>query len=431
MFSGSSWSESNNPFKVFNVLDYGAVGDGDSSRAAANHTAIQAAIDAIPSSGGMLFFPAGTFYVNDVFTLKSNMRISGAADQATVIRQTDSTKGIFTGTDILYLTIENLGIRGTSSGSGIGIHFTMTLLPTADYVTVKNVTVLNFGGDGIVLDGAIVSTFENVVCNSNGGHGFSILTGTSVNFVSTYAVSNGEAGYNLSGIHYSTLTGCASDKNGIGYLITNQCSGISMTGCGVEQSTVIDGTWDGTGLKINNSFGITVNSLHLVNNAAIGVRVTGSAQNVVLSCIREVSPLAGATASIQVDAGSIVTLLGPPVVTTALNLSPKTTVFPDGGGSVIKTVTSFRNNTVTLANDPALFLFLFGNAQYIIDATIIYSASTTADLQMSWTGPSGATFSWCLDALDSSAAAVSGSVNRAVSVIGDGGVLIAGGQGAA
>jgi hypothetical protein len=44
---------------VFNVQDYGAVGDGVTN----DRTAIQATLNAIPAEGGVVWFPAGTYYV--------------------------------------------------------------------------------------------------------------------------------------------------------------------------------------------------------------------------------------------------------------------------------------------------------------------------------------------------------------------------------
>jgi hypothetical protein len=63
---------------TYNVKQYGAKGDGKTDDTAA----IQAAIDAIPASGGTLTFPPGTYIVAPTKTrfigVKSNVRIAGA-----------------------------------------------------------------------------------------------------------------------------------------------------------------------------------------------------------------------------------------------------------------------------------------------------------------------------------------------------------------
>ena len=63
---------------IFNVKQYGATGNGTTDDTAA----IQAAIDAVPASGGTVFFPAGTYIVAPKKTvgivIKSNLRLAGA-----------------------------------------------------------------------------------------------------------------------------------------------------------------------------------------------------------------------------------------------------------------------------------------------------------------------------------------------------------------
>jgi Pectate lyase superfamily protein len=72
---------------VVNVLDYGAVGDGVTIDSAA----IQAAATAIPSGGGVLWFPPGRTYLVDRTTfLKSNTTVCGEGP-ASLIRAIEGT----------------------------------------------------------------------------------------------------------------------------------------------------------------------------------------------------------------------------------------------------------------------------------------------------------------------------------------------------
>ena len=59
---------------VFNVLDYGAKGDGVADDA----SAIQLAVDAAGEKGGIVYFPWGTYRVISGIELRSNVSISGS-----------------------------------------------------------------------------------------------------------------------------------------------------------------------------------------------------------------------------------------------------------------------------------------------------------------------------------------------------------------
>lgn len=72
-----------------------------------------------------------------------------------------------------------------------------------------------------------------------------------------------------------------------------------------------------------------------------------------------------------------------------------------------ETVTS----TTTLQDDDHLFLSVQAGTDYWVQAILIYNASAAADIKISFTGPSGATFDWVSDSLGSSIAAGSGAVD--------------------
>lgn len=67
---------------VFNVKDYGAVGDGSTN----DTTAVQAAITAAAVSGGIVWFPQGTYSVASSLTLQSGVELLGASQEASVIK---------------------------------------------------------------------------------------------------------------------------------------------------------------------------------------------------------------------------------------------------------------------------------------------------------------------------------------------------------
>lgn len=427
LWDGTDWVESN-PTQVFDVTSFGAIGDGSPTHAAANAIAIQAAIDAIPADGGLLYFPPGYFYVSNDLVLRSYIRVLGAGPQATRVRQTDPTKNLFTATDTLFVAIEEMQLIGPSSGTGNAIYF-IRVTRTTNYVTVENVSIFGFGGDGILADEIVVSVFNNVISSSNLGAGFRVLGGTSTDFIATFAVNCNKAGYELNSMDYCALTGAASDLCGLGYLITNGCSNITLTGCGAESCRVIDATYNGTGMLISGSVNTVVTGCLNYDNRGIAYRVTGNSSPTLLNNVREVTPAGTATASIQVDAGSKLTILGKKFV-TAMNLAAGTTSFPDSTFFVVKTANQIVNNSNVLVNDATLVAPVTANAKFLVNATVIYSSGTTPDIKFAWVGPAAATFSWTTNALSVSTAGSSGLVTVGSSVIGDGGALQAGGAGA-
>lgn len=89
-----------------------------------------------------------------------------------------------------------------------------------------------------------------------------------------------------------------------------------------------------------------------------------------------------------------------------------------GGWSARKTADQSVANS-TLVNDTELFVPVIATAVYYVAALIIYRAAATPLFKFGWTGPAGATMSWCPNCLSTAVtAAVVGSINKSIAVIG-------------
>lgn len=424
LYNGTSWEDSS-ASQSADVTSFGAIGDGSAANTATNDAAILAAINSLPATGGILYFPPGYYYISDAIVLKSYVHVMGAGPQATRIRQTNSTKNGFVATDTLYVTIEELTLIGPGAGTGIGMHFIYVAQVTS-YLTLRSLNLQSFGSDGIRVDRCIVSIVDKVISQGHLEHGFSVLDGTSINFISTFALSCNRAGYNINSMNYLAMVGTAADFCGIGYRIVGSRE-ISMIGCGCEESRNLTATYNATGVFIDSSFNCVINGMEDFGNNNISVHVTGSSTGIVITGFRENTPNGTATSSIKVDAGSIVTLMSPKIV-TAMSLAG-TVNFPDLDVVAIKTANETINNNNVLQNDDALVVAVTATTKYLVRAMIMYDSATAADIQFSFVGPASATMSWTTNALGTTAAGGTGNITVAASVIGDAGVLPAGGAG--
>ncbi len=108
------------PPTTFSVKRYGAKGDGRSNDTAA----IQAAIDAVPVSGGTVIFPPGVYIVAPTRTtciaIKSNLRLSGAG-ATSILKIKDGTGDWYRllSPQDLGATVDNVTIENLSFDSNI------------------------------------------------------------------------------------------------------------------------------------------------------------------------------------------------------------------------------------------------------------------------------------------------------------------------
>lgn len=168
---------------TFNVLNFGAVGDGYRDDAPAINAALTAAI----ACNGAVYFPPG-YYLCDspISSCKINARISLFGDGANV--STILARNCV-GIDLAFeqsgaqqpygVTIRNLGIRALGVPAiGIGISYGVPPV-TSDHnqpsVTISNVQVVSDGEGsfehGIVIEGAWNPTLDNVFISGDSKNG--------------------------------------------------------------------------------------------------------------------------------------------------------------------------------------------------------------------------------------------------------------------
>jgi hypothetical protein len=395
----------------YNVKDYGATGNGTT----VDLTAINAAYTAATASGGTVFFPPGNYKINDIITYPVNVSTLGAGDGASIITQSVTNKDIFKKVDPYNISISNIKLVGFGSGTGKGINFSLSGNTNMMLITLDRVTVDNTGSDGVYLENPIVSTLNRVNAHACKGYGINLVgvgtgvIGTSTTLTSCYADTvTGAAGFRLYSMCYTSLVSCATDSNAIGYLI-DTCQGVALVGCGAESCTT-------NGVKINASYGVTVNSCWFYDDSGVAIYVTGTTLNAILQNVVENSPHAGATNFIKVDAGSFATVIGYSNTTANSYLGDVVVLQDDGGGNITTpgtlaltadaTITFgstadtniYRQGTSSLGMDGSLSVYgglVSGNiTSFALSGTSPTLASSgtiaTANLGISRVSPSGA-----------------------------------------
>lgn len=167
---------------------------------------IQAAINALPSIGGTVIVPAGTFAqgVTPLTVGTSNVTLQCDNSGATTITTTDTSSGAafsFTGQNPRVI---GCNFQGPSSGAADGLVFTngASSVPAPTYLL--NVTVSHMGGMGVRIDTSSAgnesfSTLQNVTTSFNGSDGVK-LVGTNSNdciIVGGASYDNTGWGYNI------------------------------------------------------------------------------------------------------------------------------------------------------------------------------------------------------------------------------------------
>lgn len=199
-----------------NVRNYGAIGNGIKD----DTDAFQRAIDALPQDGGTVFVPSGNYLINgdlkdvnkadvpgNCIRLRSNMHLELASDAILKAKPTDAYA-----TRIIYAYLVNdveisggklIGERGehmSNTGEyGHGIH-----IKGCNGVTIRNIHLSNFWGDGVCIGSVLVAgrqrirsndvVIDSIISTNNRRQGLSIGPATNVQvWNSEFSNTNGTA----------------------------------------------------------------------------------------------------------------------------------------------------------------------------------------------------------------------------------------------
>lgn len=251
------------------VKDFGAKGDGITD----DTNAILNAVAYIQTAKGTLYFPKGTYIVEQAIQLNSSITVKGAGLNATTIKRTTanaetidghSVKAVFYVTGgwnhILDLTIT--GVEGTTTVDVTGIQFGYNIAAKG---SVKNVAI-NFMFNAVnEVAGLFLTEFNNVqaVSSENGFNFNSATQKTSLNLTDCYCANTGPA-YVFNLVDYSVIDSCAADNCNWGSQPANPYG----VGYGNPASS--------TGVYSFNQSVVTLNNIGAEGSYGNGVVSTGS-----------------------------------------------------------------------------------------------------------------------------------------------------------
>lgn len=166
--------------KIFNVLDYGAIGDG----VADDTDAIKDAIADLEINGGVLYFPQGRYKISDTLNITHvGSCVRGDTQQGTYILQSVDKTALHFGngsTPTISYRVEHIGIVNTAAtvtSATYGIHYDYAVNSTIDDVVVGEFYVgifLTHTGNTFIHDVGVVANRLNAIGFNVGDQSVSI-----------------------------------------------------------------------------------------------------------------------------------------------------------------------------------------------------------------------------------------------------------------
>lgn len=163
--------------KTFNVVDYGAVGDG----ATDDYAAIQAAIDAAEVTGGVIYFPRGVYKINTGLTVQEEGLIlqgEGAGDlgyaKGTIIRAGAALAAMIDfSTAARSTAIKDILVDGADTAS-VGLYI------QTPKVVVENCFITQCQAEGIFVVSFTIDILNSSIYDNN-GYGIRLRGGSGTN----------------------------------------------------------------------------------------------------------------------------------------------------------------------------------------------------------------------------------------------------------
>lgn len=275
MFLGIALAATAADGAFFNVKDYGAVGDGTTD----DTTSVQGAINAA-TSGGIIFFPAGTYKVTGLTFSCSGVSFMGTGTRSTLRASSDSTVILSSSSDlnlfnttISDLTFDAASFGGVNTVYGIklvGVNVYNATLRRLTFNNVLNAIYWDRVNESSISDIMLIDNSTIYVGSStDGGTGYSFNDDISnVRHYATAALSYTGAIVQLERAvhtHVRAFHARALSNTAKGISIRNDCQSVTIQG-----GSIVDATY-GIELVQNTIGSSTASPLHTVITGGVNV----------------------------------------------------------------------------------------------------------------------------------------------------------------
>lgn len=275
---------------LVNVRDKGARGDGRSDDTAA----LQAAIDALPGTGGTVHVPGGTYMVDAVrsLRLRSRMHLDLAPDaRLMAIANGEKKSFVLLANKVEDVEVsggqivgERVGHSGSEGEWGHGIQ-----VRGSSRVTLRDLHADNCWGDGIYVGSADQEAvpsedvvISHVVCRGNRRQGLSICGARNVRVLdsefSGTAGTSPQFGIDIEpnrqgAVSDVRIENCVvSDNHGGGIQVFKRVSGVTISGCTIENN-------GGSGIFVVGAKDGVIAGNRIRNNGKVGVALRPQTSN--------------------------------------------------------------------------------------------------------------------------------------------------------
>jgi len=278
---------------VRSVKTYGAVGDGKHDDTAA----IQAAINSLPTSGGTVTIPAGTYMIDTSkkINLRSKMHLQLASGAILKAKTSSLSRhyliNISGKTDVEVSGGQLVGDRDThhyGSGTAEWGHG-ISIGGGSQRVTIRDLRVSKCTGDGVCIGGnAYDVVIANIISTGNRRQGLSITNCSNVKvYDSEFSYSKGtspECGIDIEPDANGRATNILiqncrlNNNNKYGLNIWKRSTNVTISGCTLEHNGSLGmGTNGISGLKVtNNTFRYNSATGVVYNTGTSGVTHSGN-----------------------------------------------------------------------------------------------------------------------------------------------------------